>query len=373
MFKKKIIALFASSMILPLASLSCTNVPVKATDGSIVVARTLEFGPAINSNVMSSPRGRVIQTSNDNNINTMNWTSKYGYLYADYFNTGYSVDGMNEKGLSFGYLYLPSIDTQYMNVAKGEEKMAVPYTQFGDWILGNFSSVAEVKAALKNVYIYSKNLTVNGKATVFPLHAVIIDKSGKSIIIEFIQGKLNVYDSNDGIMTNSPQYPWQVVNLRNYLNLSPYSPERVNYGDITYEVTGQGSGMNGLPGDYSPPSRFVKMSILQKTAMPVDNANGALTLAQHIINNVFIPYGAARGVKGTPDTYDNLDKTQWVVFKDITHNKFYFKSYGNPTIEEIDMNKVDLSKGAPQLSMPMAQDTQYIPDVTDKFLLSKGR
>ena len=46
--------------------------------------------------------------------------------------------------------------------------------------------------------------------------------------------------------------------------------------------------MMGLPGDSSPPSRFVKTAIYLKNALPSTNAFTALNLAEHIINRTWI-------------------------------------------------------------------------------------
>ncbi len=334
-------------------AIACTDITITANDGTVMVGRTLEFGPDLQSNIISSPRDKVFKTTAPNGKPGMGWTSKYGYLFLDYFNLGYPCDGMNEKGLSLGYLYLPGY-TQYPTVPQGKENHSIPYTNFADWILGNFSSVADLKAALKNVIVYAKPLTVAGQNNiVFPVHVIVTDQQGNSIVIEFAKGKMQVYDDKLGILTNSPLFPWQMTNLKNFANLSPYSPKTINVDGYTYSGTGQGSGMVGLPGDTSPPSRFVKMAWLTKTALPVDDAMGALILAKHIINTVDIPRGLVRGEKGT-STANDTETTQWTVFKDLKHHILYFTSYNNSTLQAIDLNKVDFTKNASPLKMPVA-------------------
>ncbi|STX50367.1 Penicillin V acylase and related amidases [Legionella busanensis] len=214
---------------------------------------------------------------------------------------------------------------------------------------------------MRTIYVFATPIKMAGKSAVLPAHAIVTEKTGKSLVIEFINGQVKTYHNPLGILTNSPTFGWQITNLQNYANLSPYASKVIKHDGIVYSGTGQGSGLVGLPGDPSPPSRFVKVAMLQQTAMPVRDALNAVILGEHILNNVDIPFGFIRGEKGTPDTEDNLDKTQWTVFKDLTHGIFYFKSYMNPTLQKIDLKKIDWSLQAKQLVIPIS-GTAIIPD-----------
>src|SRR5207253_2745031 len=97
------------------------------------------------------------------------------------------------------------------------------------------------------IYVTNQIIPQLGNA-ILSAHASIHDASGKGIVVEFYNDKINVYDSI-GVMTNSPKYDWQVTNLRNYINLSPYDANSITADGITYSSTGQGTGANGLPGD----------------------------------------------------------------------------------------------------------------------------
>ena len=54
--------------------------------------------------------------------------------------------------------------------------------------------------------------------------------SGKSIVIEYVGGKLNVYDNPLGVITNSPAFDWHMTNLRNYINFSMTNVPPVKLG-----------------------------------------------------------------------------------------------------------------------------------------------
>jgi len=357
-----------SSLLASTTVLACTDIKLTAKDGTIMIGRTMEFEMDLKSNLVSTPREKLITNTTPDGKPGLSWKGKYGYVFLDALNTGYGTDGMNEMGLSIEDLYLPG-ETQYQAIPIGKEKSAVSYLRFTDWVLGNFQTTDEVRAALPKIYVYAQ--TVSGMGSmIFPLHFAIHDATGKSIVVEFVGGKMNVYDHVTNVMTNVPQYPWQVTNLRNYLNLSPYNPEPIVANGVTYTATGQGSGATGLPGDYSPPSRFVKMAFLLKNAMPVNNAQEAVVLATHIINNVDIPIGAIRS-KQTNGQDEAGDFTQWTVFKDLTHKVLYYHTYANPTLQSISLSKIDFSPNAPQLKMSIAS-APIIADVTNQFLMQKS-
>lgn len=335
-----------------------------AKDGTLLITRSMEFGQNLNSNLRSSPRERVFTTTTPNNKPGMSWTAKYGYLYVDGFGVDAAFDGINEAGLTFEYLYLPG-ETQYQTIPPGKDGQAIPYALFGDWVLSNFNSINEVKQALANVYVCNQALPQLGNA-VLSAHASIRDNYGNGIVVEFYDDKINIYE-NIGVMTNSPKYDWQVTNLRNYLNLSPYNANPVTVNGITYSSTGQGTGATGLPGDASPPSRFVKTSFMVKNAYPAENAVDLVNLAQHIINNVDLPAGYVRAMDNGQTA---TDTTQWVVFKDVTHKVLYFRTYNDLNLHAVDMSRMDFSKTAARLKMPMVTKPTVM-DLTSQFLNSK--
>ena len=92
-------------------------------------------------------------------------------------------------------------------------------------------------------------------------HFFIQDKSGKSIAVEPVDGTLKVHDAPLGIMTNAPTYDWHMTNLQNYINLSVKDVEGAKLGPVTLPAFGSGSGLHGIPGDFTPPSRFVRAAI----------------------------------------------------------------------------------------------------------------
>lgn len=347
-------------------SYACTDFRLKADDGSILISRTMEFAQPFKSNLRTSNRGRVFTETAPDGKPGMSWKAQYGYVFLDGLNTDFAIDGMNEKGLSIEALYLPG-ETQYQTVPAGHNNQALAYLHFGDWILSRFQNVDEVRTALPNVFVYEQPLASQDNI-VLPAHFAIHDAAGKSLVVEFVGGKMNVFNNDMGVMTNSPTFDWQLTNLRNYINLSPVTPNPVVFGNLVFAATGQGAGMLGLPGDVSPPSRFVKIALMKSSIVPPTNALDALNVAQHIINNVDIPAGFVRAQQN-----GNMlnETTQWTIFKDLTNKIFYYKTYEDTTLHSVALPSIDFSEKAPRLKMPLV-DSQVIVDMTKNFLQTKS-
>ena len=121
------------------------------------------------------------------------------------------------------------------------------------------------------------------------------EPSGKAIVIEYLKGELKIFDAPLGVITNSPSYDWHETNLRNYINLSPVAIPDKKIGDLDFKPLGGGSGMIGLPGDFTPPSRFVRAVAFSKTARPTNTGEETMYELFRILDNFNVPLGAAEG------------------------------------------------------------------------------
>jgi choloylglycine hydrolase len=306
-----------------------------ADDGTLVNGRTLEFAQELQSLFKIYPRGQRVSSQSPQKKKGLEWVSKYGFLGVTCFGMNLSFDGMNEAGLSFGYLWLPGV-TQYPTVQPEDMKKALDFADFGAWLLGNFSSVDEVKEALNGVRIWGH--PVPPLPGTPPVHAAIHDAKGNHLVVEFVGGKMQVYDNPISVLTNSPPFDWQIKNLQNFLNLQAENADPVTFRGVTLQPPGQGSGMMGIPGDWTPPSRFVKMVTYLRFAKAAMNAKEAVNLAEHLLNTIDIPAGEILE-KGQ----NSGDYTQWGVIKDLTNKVFYFRSYKDTSLKMVDLKKIDFT------------------------------
>jgi choloylglycine hydrolase len=341
---------------------SCTVFRLKANDGSIMVGRSMEFAVDLKYDAIAVPRNKAYVSFAPDGKEGLSWKTSYGYVGIASFGMEFGLsDGMNEKGLAVGLLWFES-DMKWQDVAPGEMKQALAQGMVGDWILGNFATVEDVKREIRNVKVF--NYT-DPKTKISPtIHFIVYDAKGGCIVIEYEDGKCNIYDNPLGIMTNAPRFPWQLTNLRQYVGMTSEKPEPYQMSGLTFPATGHGSGMFGLPGDLTPPSRFVRLAILTRFSDMQPDAERTLNLAQHIINTFDIPFGLVTDTM--PDKMTILkESTQWVTFRDLTKRIVYFKTYDNQNLRKIDLNKLDFSEGKVK-RIPMFGASEIIVDVTDR-------
>ena len=124
-----------------------------------------------------------------------------------------------------------------------------------------------------------------------PFHYTLHDASGASIVIEPVNGTLKVYDNPLGVMTNAPTFDWHLTNLKNYVKISPVNAEPITIDGQTIASFGQGSGLLGIPGDPTPPSRFIRALGYTMSAKRLPSGIQSVRLAEHILNDFDIPLG----------------------------------------------------------------------------------
>ena len=316
---------------------ACTGLLVNAKDGSAVSGRTVEFGTPLDMSVAIIPRNYTFEAEIPEGKG-MAYTSKYAAAGVYCFKNKVLMDGMNEKGLVAAAFYFPGY-AQYAKVTNENKNHMLSPVEFPNWILSQFGTIEEVKQALKSTAIGGTVVQGWGNEPP-PMHYIVYDKSGKSIVIEPINGALVVNDNMIGTITNSPNFEWHIKNLVNFINLSPYNAESVNMRGLKLTSFGQGSGLVGLPGDFSPPSRFVRATIFAVNAIPPEKSSGLVNQAFHLLNQFDIPYGSVRE-QAKEETY--FDHTLLTSVKDPVTLRYYYKSYDDQMIRYVDLSQFDLN------------------------------
>lgn len=313
---------------------ACTGVKLKTKDGKTVHGRTLEFGVEVETSLIAVPKNYQFIGKTDKG-DGMKYKSKYAMTGIVTYTDINIADGMNSAGLSCGAFYFPTF-AEYTPLTKENQSKALSPLDFNNWVLAQFTTVDEVRKAIENKEVVIVPTVLEGWGEIAPpFHYVVYDKSGKSIAIEPIGGELVVYDNPIGVLTNSPGFDWHMTNIRNYVNLRPENTNTMTLEGETYTQLGQGTGMYGIPGDFTPASRFVRAVAFSVTSLPSETTFDAIKNIFHVLNNFDIPKGFSREVA---DGVIFADYTQLTCARDPHALKFYYKTYNDQTVKVFDFN-----------------------------------
>jgi choloylglycine hydrolase len=147
------------------------------------------------------------------------------------------------------------------------------------------------------------------------------------------------------------------------MNISTEMVTQTSVFGTPITATGMGSGALGLPGDYSPPSRFVRAAFFAAShPKPTTTIDGVQELF-HVLNAFDIPMGAAMagGVS---------DFTQMTVARDAHELTYAWKTYGDQRLRQVSLTQLIANAKAP-VRLPMAPvtgDASPIDDVTGQLI-----
>ncbi len=353
-------AAIAGGLLLPSDASPCTTFRIRSTDGAILIGRSMELGMPLDSAVMIVPRGLTLHSTRPDQRPGTSWVARYGFAGMNTLGVDISTDGMNEAGLSVGVLYIPGF-VEYQPFPTQPGTPAISNLELGNWILSQFSTVEEVRAALPKVAVHDLVIPPAGRQ---PLHWAVSDARGGAIVVEYVGGELRIHDNPVGTLTNSPNFDWHLTNLRQYVNLRNVNADPLRLGTVEVEQIGQGSGLLGIPGDYTPPSRFVRATALAWSVVPPATAAEAANAAFHVLNAVDIPVGAvAQRVPGKDGAAPTLayEMTQWATVHDLTNRLLYFRTYGNLAIRVVNLGKIDWTgKAIRHVPMPTGMQAEDV-------------
>ena len=336
-------ALIGALLLSPSRSAACTGISLTAQDGSVIAARTVEWalGDAQHNRIAVFPRRQAFTAQAPAGARGMAWTGQYGFVTLTAYGQPYGPDGLNEAGLYVGLYYLPGY-AEYCPYDAAQAARSLSIGDFMQWTLSTCRTVAEVRERLPKVRVVQVDDERFGGAAL-PFHCKFSDPTGASIVVEFVAGgQVKVYDAFLGVITNSPTYDWHLTNLRNYLHLTPAPRSPLTVGNLQLSPLGAGSGLAGMPGDYTPPSRFVRAAALTASARPLASATDAVFEAFRILDSVNLPLGAlAPTGKIAPDIESG---TQITTACDLKNRIFYYHTMQNRQVRKIDLARLDFDR-----------------------------
>jgi len=321
----------------------CTSLIIPTKDGGYVYGRTLEFALDLESDVIFIPRGYQMRgTGPDAKAGSgLNYKTKYAVAGANGLKLPIIVDGVNEKGLAGGALYLPGF-TLYQETSQAEASNSLASYEALGYILTNFATTDEVKSALPKIKVNrSAHPVFKGMV---PLHFTLHDASGKSIVVEYIGGELQITDNPTRVLTNGPEIDFHLKNLGLYAGVSKNPLTPLSIGGSTYSPPSTGANMVGLPGDLSAPSRFVRAVFFTQSAPTPKNNDDATSMMFHILNNFDIPPGAisTSSKSASGGGIDGYETTEWMSVATLKDPTFYVRSYDSNQTRRLALSAMPL-------------------------------
>ena len=304
------------------------------SDQNVFCGRNLDFNRLVNSGVIFIPKNSIYYTVGSKLENNLEYEHKTKY---DILGIGTNLllpnlalyDAMNEYGLCGGQLY-------FREYAKYSEKIIPKITPvmppyLVGHILANCKNISEVLDFIKSITLINRPLLGN----VANLHFIFSDKSGESLVVEQTEDSLKTYRNHLGILTNSPSYSYHIDNLSNYLNLFNLDIEEKTFSDVLIKQSYSGSGLRGLPGDFSSPSRFIKAFYLKYFSQCNDDELSCVSQVFHILDSVAMVSGAVL----SHDNKNDITRYSCV----MTLNGYYYKTYFNNQITKIELDEIKMS------------------------------
>lgn len=292
----------------------CTAISFKTKDHYF--GRTLDLEYHYNESVVITPRKFSFRFRNGKEIENHFAIIGIATVIDDY---PLYYEATNEKGLSIAGLNFPH-NAHYFPVCDSKENLA-PF-ELIPWMLGQFASVDEVKENLNKINIADIDFSEKLKAS--PLHWIVADKR-KSITIECVEKGLKIYDNPVGVLTNNPQFPLQLENYRKIMS-------SLGKEESDPKISSKGLDAFGLPGDFSSPSRFVKLAFAKDKSVCGETEEESVTQFFHILGTVNTPRGFIK------DDYMTVYTSCCNTDKGI----YYYTTYGNSQISAVDMNNENL-------------------------------
>ncbi len=313
-------------------SMACTGISLTAADGSYIQARTIEWAyGALKSEYVIIPRGETLQSYTPTGMNGIKFKARYGVVGLAVVEKEFIAEGINEAGLSAGLFFFPRYGS-YESYESVDNPRTLADLQVVQWMLTQCATIDEVVEAVKRVRIVALEKTA-------VVHWRIGEPSGRQVVMEIVGGEVNFYENEVGVLTNAPGYEWQVTNLENYVNLRPGSAQSYQLGGVTLEPNGGSTAMLGLPGDFTPPSRFVRAAFFRNTAPQRATGVDTVLEAFHLLNNFDVPIAIEN-----PTEHNLPSATQWTSAIDLTSRTVYYKTAYNSTIRSIALDNIDFAR-----------------------------
>lgn len=311
----------------------CTSFTFTSDYDADYLARTMDFAFQLNSFPKVMPRGYEWETANGRTFNF-----DYGFVgTAMTVNGVVFADGINEQGLSIAVLYY-SGEASYATSTSSNNINLEP-EEFIVWFLGMNASIHDMKENIDTVRLLKQvNPTLD---KVPPLHFIVTDQTGQSVVITPVDGQLVVQDNPVQVLTNNPSLEWHYQNLRQHTTFNVEAPAPQLLGMKHIEPIGVEAGTENLPGGYTSPARFVRAAYFRQYIEDVEDDNKRLNNMFKLLDTVSVPRGIILD-EGQPHY------TQYQCIMNCSKLKYYYRDYYGSDVYTIELTEDLLTAEEPK-------------------------
>lgn len=308
----------------------CTSIALKTRD--FYFGRNLDLEYEFGEQVVVTPRNYPFSFRKAGLLKTHYAMIGMASVAEDY---PLYAEAVNEKGLCMAGLNFP--DNAWYSPNEDASKINLSPFELIPWLLGNCATVGEAESLLAGLHLI--RIPFHEQMPLAPLHWHIADRE-RSIVLEPVKEGIRIYDNPIGILTNNPPFPFHIANLSQYLNITAAYPENQFSSAAKLQPFGQGMGGIGLPGDFSPASRFVKAAFLKLNSICEKDEDCSVAQFFHLLDAVSM-------VRGSVITRENkCDITTYSCCVNTEKGIFYYKTYSNNRISAVHMHHEDLDSHA---------------------------
>jgi len=341
-------------------AIACTSLMITDASGNAYHGRTMEYGALLPGSMTYFPAGSNAISSTPTGKQGLSFDTKFPILALTTAivpgdKQPFIGEGMNDQGLSYSVQWLNGTSSPTVG---GDNTKILSVADFGYWILGNFKNVSEVKSAISsgNTEFWVPIVKAFDPNNPLPQHYAIFDKKGNGIVIEFTNGKINVYDNPVNALTNGPDFPWHIQNLNNY-TFTNVDKNTGQLGKLKLATQDAGIALTSLPSAETSQGRFVKAAFYANYVRKAKNPDEAIVTLGHIMNNFDRPYdltvdGNGAKAEGVRNSSSNSSEvTLFTVMNDLSRNLFYLRTINSLNWAIVDMNKLKDIKQVKSINM----------------------
>ena len=365
--KQMVLLLLTLSLVIAVpCAHACTALMITDTKGNAYSAKTMEYAVPMPFAMSYVPAGTKVVSVAPGNKPGLSFETKYPVLGVG-ANVGVGsglnmlAEAANDQGLSVSSNEMPG--SQSPTGAGSDAAKAVASTDLALYLLGNFKSVAEVKAALVDgsVSVWLPEIPLMGNL-VAPLHYILFDKTGAGIVIEYLDGKQNIHDNPVGVVTNAPDFPWHLKNLNNYAQLTNVDKNTGQFGQLKVGAPDSGNALDNLPSSQISAGRFVKAASYTQFVRKADSPEDAVITLGHIMNNFDRPYDLSidkgYSAEGGKPGSTTSEVTLFTWMNDKSRNLYFLRTIDALNFAQFEIDKLSPIKKVVTVPMDKINDDQ---------------